>query len=809
MTKARIIQFIFVLYSGLLFILPDTDLYSQQLTDSQRAQAENQLQTMTPEEIDAKIKSLGMTREEAEKHAKENGIDLQSFLRGTGGSVPASTGTPIAPKQLLQSGPMEGPTVENAAIKAIGSTREFPTSRGLKYFGYDVFITTPNAFEPSAVGPIDPDYIVGPEDVLRVSIWGQVEQQNELTVDKEGRIYIPSAGPVVVSGLTVDEVNKNLTKQLSRSIQGLTATPKTVWLDVTLAKIRPKRVFIMGEVNNPGGYTVNSYATIFNSLFSVGGPTVNGSLREVRLIRGNKIVAKIDLYLYLTGAEKINDIRVQNNDIIYVPVRKNSIYLKGEVRREGIYELLPGENLKKLLEYAGGNLPTSYLERVQVERIIPLKERIKNELERRYLDINYREIVAKNGDFPLSDNDMVTFYSVLDEIKNYVTITGSVFKPGRYQLFPNMSLKDLIQLADSLRPETYTARGELTRTESDDRSKISIPFDLRSVIENKSGANIILHSKDEILIHDISITRVAEEFVEILGSIKKPGIYNLTRNMTLTDLLMLAEGYSEDAWMLQAEIARIDPKKEADTLSYIYFTDLPDIRDTTKSNNFDYFVKRREKGFRLKHRDKIFIRPNPNFKIQQLVKIAGEVNYPGTYALITHNEYLTDLINRSGGKTNAAYLRGGALFRSGERVNVDFQNAVDAPKNNKDFILHEGDSIYIPKKPNSIRLAGEVNNPGILGFIDGEDMWDYIDNAGGLKDSADYIVLYHPSGYAEKFSTGWFGGDSKVLDGSAIVVAKIPPPTIDKKEVDLGILIRDMFAITASVLTILVLSKQL
>ncbi len=791
----------------LLFGLTSPNLFSQQLTSSQKAQAQNQLQSMSPDEIDQKIKQLGLTREEAEKKAKENGIDLQTYLRGSKGANSSSTGNNA--NMLLQSGPLAGSMIDSASSQTVSPKRELPTSKGLSYFGYDVFLYTPSSFEPSAVGPIDPEYIIGPEDVLRVSIWGQVEQQSELTVDKEGRILIPTAGPVVVSGLTIDEVNKTLTKQLSRSIQGLSASPKTVWLDVTLAKIRPKRVYIMGEVNNPGGYTVSSYANIFNSLFAVGGPTVNGSLREVRLIRGNKLIAKIDLYLYLIGAEKNNDVRIQNNDIIYVPVRKNSIYLKGEIRKPGIYELLPGENLKKLIEYAGGTLPTTYLERIQIERIVPLKDRTKNEFERQFKDIDFRDMQSKNADAVIVDGDMITAFPILNDVKNYVTISGAVYKPGTYQLNSKMRIRDLILMADSLKPETYSLRGELTRFERDNRRKISIPFDLRSVMENNPSQNIELQSKDEIVIHDIGISSDVEEFVDISGSVKKPGRYTLTRNMTLTDILMLAEGFSEDAWTLQAEIARIDKKKDEDTLSYIYLRDLPNLRDTVEVNNFNYFVKRREKGFQLKHRDKIFIRPNPNFRIQQLVSISGEVNFTGSYALITHNEYLTDLIQRAGGITNAAYLRGGELFRLGVRVNVDFQEAINSPKSSEDIILHEFDSIYIPKKPNSIRMLGEINNPSFIAYNQNKDLWDYIKYSGGLKDSADYIVLYHPNGTAERFNTGWFGGNSNVYDGSTILVTKVPAPPENTKDLDIGNLIRDIFAITASVLTILVLSKQL
>lgn len=804
MCEGRIIMKITsLLFYSTILLCSFLSINAQQLSSQQRSNAQRQLQTMSPEEIESKIKSLGMTREEAEKRAKENGIDLQSFLRGEDATVPSLT-------PMLESGPAgTEDTVSEVLPQKISRHKKIPTVDGLEYFGYKIFATTPSAFEPAASGPVDPEYLIGPEDVLRVSIWGQVEQQNELEVDKEGRIFIPTAGPVVVSGLTVAEANKILLKQLSRSFQGLIARPPTVWLDVTIAKIRPKRVFIMGEVDSPGGYTVNSYATVFNSLFAVGGPTVNGSLREVRLIRGNKIIAKVDLYSYLTGSDKNNDVRVQSNDIIFVPLRYNSIYVKGEVRRPGIYELLPGENLQKVLEYAGGLLPTSYVERVQIERIIPFKNRVKKEFAKEFIDLDFRATLTKNSDYTLADGDIITFYSILDEVKNYVTISGAVYKPGLYQLTPNMRLKDVIELADSLKPETYTVRGELIRTNPDNRTKISIPFDLRSSLVGNESANIFLQPKDEIIIHDIGISRILDEFVDIHGSVKKPGRYKLTQNMTLIDLLMLTNGYTEDASLLQAEISRIDRTKEDDTLAYIYFSNLPDLRDTNTINSFLYFERMRQNDWKLKHRDNVFIRPDPNFQVTQLVKITGEVKYPGEYALRTYNEYLSELIERAGGKTSAGYLRGGVLVRQKQRVNVDFENVMQKPKGDEDIILHTGDSIYIPKKPNAVRMEGQINNPGVLGFIEGDDLWDYIDRAGGLTDSAHFALLISPNGNVEKFSTGLFSGNAEVYDGSRIVVTKIPVPPPEKEGETIGQLIRDLFAITASALTIMVLARQL
>lgn len=894
-----------------LFFVATSFGHSLQLTQGQVSEAKSQLQTMSPEEIDAKIKSLGMTREEAEKRAKENGIDLNTYLRvGSKTSSPKSNTSQTSP--ILGSGPTVDTPSEQSVISKEQTDQSKPdkpvvSKTGLLYFGYEIFSTTPASFEPNASGPVDADYQIGPEDLLRVNIWGQVEQQTEAEVDKDGRIFIPTAGPVVVSGLTLEQASKVLTKQLSRSFQGLTSSPPTIWLDVTLAKIRPKRVFIMGEVKNPGGYTVNSYANVFNSLFAVGGPTINGSLREVRLIRGNKIIARVDLYAYLTGADKNNDLRVQSNDIIFVPARKNSISIKGTVRKPAIYELLPGENIKKLLEYSGAILPTAYLERIQVERIVSFKDRVKKEYERQFIDVNFRDIIAKNSDFKLEDGDEVTLFSILDMVKNYAEISGAVYRPGTYQLQPKMRLTDLIALADSVQPDVYLQRadivrtrpdktlqsihvnlekalkgdplnnilidsldkvkiyskfdieitgnrtisisghiknpgiypysdsltlydivfraggledslyraqaylyrGELLRLSEDNRTMVTIPFDLEALLEMDPKVNIRLQPMDEIVIHNIEISQLKSEFIEIRGSVKKPGRYRLTKGMSLIDALMIAEGYTEDAWTLQAEIARLDRKKEDDSISYIYFSNLPDLKDTNAVNSFSYFESAKKNDFLLRHRDHIFIRPDPNFKVHQIVSIEGEVKFSGEYTLRTYNEYLSDIIYRAGGVTSAAYLRGGRLTRNNSRVNVDFQDVVDSPKDNEDIVLHAGDEIYIPKKPNAIRMSGEVNNPSLLGFIDGDNLWDYIDRAGGITDSADFVILLHPNGNAERFGTGWFSQNAEVYDGSTIIVTKIAPPASEEKRLDVGNLVRDLFAITASALTILVLSRQL
>ena len=899
----------------LLVILPIVVGIStaQQVNQGLVQQAETKLKSMTPAQIRAKVSQLGMTLEQAEAKAKQYGVDLDAYLQqgGTSQGLPAidtlnnaSSQQGIPTNVDTTAGAEEAQPEElTPSVPPFDSTLIGPG--GLHYFGYDVFHNVPAAFEPMAAGPVDPDYLVGPTDVLRINVWGQVEQRNDLEVDNEGRIFIPTVGPVLVSGLTLQQAQSAILKQMSQSYKGLVTSPRTVWLDLTIARLRPKRVFIMGEVKAPGGYTVSTYSTVFDALYSVGGPTVKGSLRDVRLIRNGRVIARVDLYGYLTGSDKINDVRVQDNDIIYIPPRGKTISIRGEVRREAIYELLPDENFRRLLEIAGGILSTTYLERAELDHIIPFQNRIRGKLEREVLDVDLRQIVNQKKDFPVSDGDEVTLRPILELKENYVKVGGAVFRPGRYQLERVKTVRDLILEADSLRPDayldratllrtrpdstlesihldlsrvlasepaenielrpwdsltvyskwdieqhrtvsisghvrnpgyypyadsmslfglvfragglqdsiyraqTYMPRAELLRLNPDGITKSILPFNLGALLDSIPGVNRLLRPDDEVLIHEIEVGRVTNDTVEVRGNVRRPGRFHLTSNMTLTDAIVLAGGYTEDAYRLQAEIARIEPKGMGeDSLVYIRFSKLPDLSDTSKQNRLSS-EDHRPGDSHLQRYDIVFVRPNPEFKLQQLVDLEGEVRYFGQYALKYPNERLSDVISRAGGLKRSAYLLGGRMTRQRERMNVDFERAVNRPGSTYDVVLQEGDSIFIPPKPNSVTVVGEVNNPGILGFIEGDNMLNYIDRAGGITDSANYALVHFPNGNVERHGFGLFSGNPRVDDGSTVIVTKVPPPPPPTPGVDTATTVKDMFAIVVSAITVIILAQKL
>jgi len=774
-----------------------------------KQQAEAQLQQMTSEEIDAKIKQLGMTRADAEARAKELGIDLSTYLRQ---SIPVSQPTDQTQPAVTITVPSETQQATEVVPAGLPRTTRSRASLegpgGLPYFGYDIFLAVPPAFEPTAVGPVDPEYLIGPQDIIRVTVWGQVEFQNELEVDREGRIFIPTIGQVLVSGLTLEKAYEKLKKQMSRSYSGLLSQPPTVWLDMTLARLRPKRIFIMGEVQNPGGYTVSSYATVFSALYSVGGPTVKGSLRDIRVIRGTKTVTSVDLYDYLTGSANTNDIRVQSNDIVFVPVRGKTVSLNGQVRRPAIYELKEKENLVALLNFAGGLLTTAYVEKTQIERVKPFQERTGNVREDRIvIDFPLKDVIQKKKtDIELNDADAIQIPSILDEMENYASIEGSVWRPGRYELDKIRTMRDLITAAKGVQPKAYLREAHLTRLNPDLVTRTIIPFDLGKLLDEKSP-DIVLRSRDEVIIHSEGVVEVKDRFVTIRGEVKSPGRFPYPDNMTLEDLILLAGGYTEAAEGKSAEISRLPPEGvPGDSVAIILHPKLPAWLLAAKHKNLPDSLRpqiaARAEQFPLIHRDEVLIPANPEFKPQENVSVEGEMFYPGTYTIERRGELLSEILKRAGGPTPISYLGGAQFFRGDKRLLVDFDEAYYKKNPLQDVFIFPGDSIVVPRKPNTVQVTGEVNKPGLLSFNAGDDVSDYIDRAGGLTDSVLYALLTYPTGETKRVDFGLFRANPEVFDGSTIHVRRIPPEPVGEKAVDVTGTIKDMFAILTSAATV-------
>jgi polysaccharide export outer membrane protein len=776
-------------------------------------------QQLTPDEIRRKIREAGITEEEAIRMAKERGISLEDYFRKvsvdtTGRETKIQVAQPGTPAVELKVPALEQKP-PSEVISALRDTTPAPKGpHGLTYFGYDIFKQIPAAFEPNAVGPIDPGYLLGPGDVLRLTVWGAAEFQYQLEVDPEGRIFIPKVGQVFVLGTPLNKLEEKLENQLSKYYSGLAARPPTVFMDVSLTKLRPLRIFVMGEVKHPGGYTISSYATVFNALYGVGGPLVRGTLRNVKVLRDNKVVAIVDLYDYLLRGDQTSDVRLQNNDLIFIGPRGKTVFIRGEVLRPAIYELKEDEHLNALIHFAGGLLSTAYLDNAQIDRVKPFDERTKGIYDRMVVDFNLGELVNKvKNDIPLFDADDVQIFSILSEKRNFVSIGGSVWRPGQYELGKIQTIRDLIAAAQGIQPKTYLGRAEIVRLNEDLITSRIIPFDLGKVLADSKYDQKLL-PRDSVTIYGTDVTEVKDDSVSIFGQVRKPGAFPLRSNMTLTDLILEAGGFTEGADRSVAEVSRIPPEGlRGDSLSMILRLKLP--ADFAYEPNGDSSLTRSNSEivnadeFHLERRDQVLILANPDYKLQQNVIVEGEVVYPGTYAIQQKGERLSDILARAGGPTKTAYLGGAKLFRGGRRVLVDFEEAYSKKDDFHDIIMFPGDQVVVPPRPRTVMVSGEVNNPGLQIFVEGLSVSDCIDRAGGRTDSAQYALLTLPTGETRKVDFGWFHQDPEVLEGSTIVVTKKPAePPSERKEFDLGATIKDSFAVVASAATIIYLISQ-
>lgn len=897
------IFFIFLLFGFVSF------LYAQ--TEQQVQQKLKQEGITTTKDIKEELSKRNMTEDDARRLAKQYGMDYDSFIATyiIGGSnipvVPTSSGisdvkdTPPENVTNVIVAPGNQTTVPTQEIQV--DRTPAPTAGGLEYFGYNLFKNIPSSFEPSEIGPIDPGYLIGPGDNLRLSIWGAAEMQYLLEVDKQGNVFIPTAGQFFVSGISYETLQKKLTAYLSQFYEGLTSEPPTIFLDVSLSKLKPIKIFVTGEVAQPGGYNISSFATVFNALYSVGGPLTSGSLREIRVIRNNKVLTSVDIYDYILKGQLIGDVRLQNNDMIFIPPRKKSVSISGEVFRPAIYELKDGENLQRAIEFAGGLNATAYTGRIQINRIVPFEKRVSSTSDREIIDADLSSVLRKTSDIQLYDKDILTVFPILNKLENFVQIDGSVYRPGTYEYSTVKTLSELIKKAEGVLPETYFGKADIIRTRPDesrefisvdlskalygdsenniyleprdqvkiysiyelvDRKNVSIsgyvkqgvtlpyadsltlydmvfragglqdpffrgraftargdlirinpdgittriiPFDLEKLLYDQSF-NMQLQPGDKIYIYSSAIEKVLDKFVTIEGEVNSAGKFPLNSNMTIMDLILQAGGFNEQSLRTEVYVNRIRPGGyPGEKISETFTVPLPLFFSKSSVSSTDSI----HNAFSLQHKDIIVVRKNPNYTPQRVVRIIGEVYYPGTYVLEKKSENLLELVRRAGGPTSEAFLFGSFFTREGNRLVINLEKLVNGEDEEQDVILNSGDEIFIPRKPNTVLVTGEVNNPGLYKFMPGDNVKDYIDKAGGDTDSSNYILYKKSNGETKKVGFGWFSSNPETFDGSVITVTKEPPPPPDNSTFDVGTTIKDMFAILVAALTIIVLVDQL
>jgi len=866
----------------------------------------------TKADVTEELRKRNMTEDDARRLAKQYGMDYDSFIATyiIGGSTPplppAVTNVTNAPDSstnnvtniIVAPGDQTSPVVENEIVV---DRSPAPTEAGLEYFGYNLFKNIPTSFEPSETGAVDPGYIIGPGDNLRLSMWGAAEFQYQLIVDQQGNVFIPTAGQFFVSGTSYESLQKKLTMYLSQFYEGLASDPPTIFLDITLSKLKPIKIFVTGEVAQPGGYNISSFATVFNALYSVGGPLTSGSLRDIRVIRNNKVLTTVDIYDYILKGQLIGDVRLQNNDMIFIPPRKKSVSISGEVFRPAIYELKEGENLSRIIEFSGGLNATAYTGRIQINRIVPFEKRVSSTSDRELIDADLSSVLRKISDIQLYDKDMITVFPILNKLENFVKIEGSVYRPGTYEFNTVRTLSELIKRSEGVLPETYfgkadiirtrpdesrefisidlgkalsgyaehninleprdevkiysiyelverksvsisgyvkqnvtlpyadsltlydmvfragglqdpffrgrafTTRGDLIRVNPDGLTTRIIPFDLEELLYDQSF-NMQLQPGDKIYIYSAEVEKILDKFVTVEGEVNKPGKFVLNSNMNIMDLILQAGGFNERSLRTEVYVNRVRPGGyQGDKISETFTIPLPLFFSETSVSKADSV----HNAFALQHNDIVVVRKNPNYVPQRVVKIMGEVNYPGTYVLEHKSENLMELVQKAGGPTSEAFLFGSTFTRDGKRLMIDLEKLVNGKDEDQDVILSNTDEVFIPRKPNTVFVTGEVNKPGLYKFVDGDDVKDYIDKAGGETDSSNYILYTKANGETKKVGFGWFSSNPEAFDGSTIVVTKEPPDPPSNSTFDVGTTIKDMFAILVAALTIIVLVDQL
>jgi protein involved in polysaccharide export with SLBB domain len=607
--------------------------------------------------------------------------------------------------------------------------------------------------------------------------WGRINQTTTFQVDRDGSIQIPMVGPMQVAGLTFAQAKKMLEDRLNR-IEGTTA-------NVTMGQLRTIQVFVVGQVNQPGAYTVSSLSRISNALQQAGGISKVGSLRRVELRRHNQLVDVLDLYDLLMRGDSRHDLRLDNNDVIFVPVIGKVVAVAGDVKVPSIYEIGSGSGIGSVLFLAGGVTAFGYSEHVQVERIDYHQRTV-------VLDVNLDQLRSRR--FDIRDGDLIKVFAVLPDHTNTVTLTGNAHRPGEYQWYSGMRVADLIQRGQGLLPHTYFGYALIKRMVGPQRYTHYLPVDLGAALAGGADnpADPLLEQQDEVQIFNQDDLRDLPH-VSVVGEVRNPGDYPLSEQMRASDLIYQAGGLKDDANKSNADLARTQVGPDSKTLHTYMSIDLAPVLsgDTTRD-------------IILKNNDQLFIKIATNWHLPESVQLAGRVAQPGPY-VIRPGEQLSSVLLRCGGFLPDAFPQGIVLIRqsvqkleqdridqartrlsqqmaqysltlttvsaensSGSsgfgaatagmatlqqllaaasneqaegRVVVHFNSLEQLSGSPEDVVLEDQDKITIPKRPSSVLVLGQVNNQIAIAARPGMTVTDYLYKAGGPTTNGDTSQL--------------------------------------------------------------------
>jgi protein involved in polysaccharide export with SLBB domain len=666
-------------------------------------------------------------------------------------------------------------------------------------FGSELYTSVAPSFEPNMSLATPLNYVLGPNDQIAVSVYGVQEYSGDLLVSAEGNISIPNVGLIRVAGLTIEAATQKIKNTMGSKVYTYLRSGGSK-IAVTLSKIRTIKVTIIGA-NRPATYRLSSLATVFNALYVSGGPTAFGSFREIELLRDNKLFKKIDLYRMLLNGDQSDNVGLKDNDVIRIPSYKTRVSIEGQVKRPGIFEVLPKESFANILAFASGFTDTAYQASVKVYAQTNKERQIKDIQEAQYN--TYQPQVG----------DVFVVSKLLNRFSNRVKIAGAVYRPDVFELTSNLKVADLIRKADGLTEDAYTGRAQIIRLQ-EDLTRSVVSFDVAKALNGDATNNILLNREDQVVITSKLDLRDSLN-VSIQGEIRKPGSFEFTQGLTLKDLILQAGGFT-DAAFKSIEIARLIKRdsieqkdfRAAEIISTEVDGDISTAAASIKLTPFDVVTVKRKAGY----------------TIPESVRISGQVQYPGPYALSARNERVSAILKRAGGYTADAFIEGAYLVHnktaeekrreeeaiertknlfkdsvglaqliyqksiSSIKVPLNLDKILSNPGSEDDIVLKVGDEIFIPKYDGQIKVGGAVLLTTQVPYSKNNSFGNYIAAAGGY--SADAIkrkayIVYANGEAARSSKFLFFTTRPKVKPGSEIIV----PKKAEGKKVSAGELI--------------------
>ena len=653
-----------------------------------------------------------------------------------------------------------------------------------RIYGQDFFSKENLSFAPSENMPTPANYVLGAGDEIIIDVWGDSEVNLRYTISPDGYITVPGLGRIQLSGLKIEQATSRIRNEFSSIYSDLDSPEPRTFLGVSVGNTRTIKVNVMGEVVTPGTYTLSSFSSAFNALYAAGGITPIGSLRNIRVFRNGKVAATIDMYEYLMKGNNMADITLHDGDIVMIDPNGIVAQILGEVKRPMKYELLPSETLSDLLRFAGGFSGEAYRQNLQVDR--------KGATEKETYTVDQ----SKYPSFHLQNGDSISVSKILNRFANMVKIGGAINRPGEYAISNQLrTIKDLVEIAQGPKGDAFLNRALLYR-EKDDLTRQVESLNLEAILQNNQ-ADISLRKNDSLFIPS-QFNMKDSLTLSISGEVRFPKEYSYASNMSIEDAVVQAGGLKESASVARVDVYRRIKNPKSTVASNI----------TSEVFSFalkDSLIVEGDKSFTLQPFDQVVVRRSPGYEPQQMVTVQGEVLFDGPYAKKTKDERLSSVIQRAGGLTNYAYVKGARLQRqlseeeirrakqalktklqmdtqktdsldldsidlSHQYVGIDLEKALKYPGGEDDIVLMAGDVIMVPQYNGTVRISGGVLYPNTVTYNKRMNLESYIRQAGGYSRNAiksKPFVIYMNG----KVATGRW---AKIEPGCEIVVPEHP-----------------------------------